>query len=49
MLAALHQNKKAQAVIGLFVGIVFGFLLQKSGVTYYDAVIGQLLLTTLRY
>ncbi|MCX6683009.1 MAG: YeeE/YedE thiosulfate transporter family protein [Methanoregula sp.] len=45
MLAALHQNKKAQVVIGLFVGIFFGFLLQKSGVTYYDVVIGQLLLT----
>jgi len=45
MLAALHRNAKAQAVIGLFVGIVFGFLLQKSGVTSYDVVIGQLLLT----
>jgi uncharacterized protein len=45
MLASLHQNKKAQVVIGLCIGIIFGFLLQKAGVTDYDVVIGQLLLT----
>ena len=30
---------------GLGFGIVFGFLLQKGGVTNYDVIIGQLLLT----
>lgn len=30
---------------GLVLGIVFGFLLQKGGVTQYDVIIGQLLLT----
>ncbi|MBN1889268.1 MAG: YeeE/YedE family protein [Thermoflexales bacterium] len=30
---------------GLAFGIVFGFLLQKGGVTKYDVIIGQLLLT----
>jgi len=32
-------------MIGLFIGILFGFLLQKGGVTKYDVIIGQLLLT----
>ena len=44
MLKTLHENKKLQLVIGLVVGIVFGFLLQKGGVTQYDIIIGQLLL-----
>jgi hypothetical protein len=30
---------------GLLFGIVFGFLLQKGGVTKYDVIIGQMLLT----
>lgn len=30
---------------GLVFGIIFGFLLQKGGVTRYDVIIGQLLLT----
>jgi len=30
---------------GLAFGIVFGFLLQKGGVTNYDVIVGQLLLT----
>lgn len=30
---------------GLVMGIVFGFLLQKGGVTKYDVILGQLLLT----
>lgn len=30
---------------GLILGIVFGFLLQKGGVTHYDVILGQLLLT----
>ena len=45
MLTALHRNANAQLVLGLFIGIAFGFLLQKSGVTRYEVVIGQLLLS----
>lgn len=45
MLTSLHANKKAQVLLGLLFGIVFGFLLQKGGVTSYDVIIGQLLLT----
>ena len=33
-----------QLTLGLLIGIVFGFLLQKGGVTQYDVIIGQLLL-----
>lgn len=45
MLQTLHMNKKAQLLIGLCIGIFFGFFLQKGGVTTYDIIIGQLLLT----
>ena len=45
MLKALHQSKGVQLAIGFLLGIVFGFLLQKGGVTRYDVIIGQLLLT----
>lgn len=41
----LRSNKRAQVVLGLLFGIVFGFLLQKGGVTGYGVIIGQLLLT----
>ena len=41
----LQENKKAQVLLGLFFGIVFGFLLQKGGATSYDVILGQLLLT----
>ena len=44
MLKALHENRGIQLVIGLVMGIGFGFLLQKGGVTRYDVIIGQLLL-----
>jgi hypothetical protein len=43
MLTHLHGNKRAQSVIGLLLGIAFGFLLQKGGATQYDVIIGQLL------
>lgn len=36
-------NKKL--IKGLIIGIIFGFLLQKGGVTQYDVLIGQLRLT----
>lgn len=40
----LHKNKKVQLLIGLIIGILFGFLLQQGGVTKYDVIINQLLL-----
>jgi uncharacterized protein len=45
MLKALHAQKGVQLGIGFAAGILFGFLLQKGGVTTYDVIIGQLLLT----
>ena len=44
MLTRLHSRKGLQLAMGLMVGIVFGFLLQKGGVTKYDVILGQLLL-----
>ncbi|GAA5263464.1 DUF6691 family protein [Methanocalculus sp. MC3] len=41
----LRSNKKAQVLLGLLFGIIFGFLLQKGGVATYDVILGQLLLT----
>ena len=45
MLKALHEKKGLQLIIGLIIGILFGFLLQKSGATKYHIILGQLLLT----
>jgi hypothetical protein len=45
MFKAFHQRKRIQLVIGLLLGILFGFLLQRAGVTRYDVIIAQLLLT----
>ena len=45
MLKSLHENRKIQLIIGLIIGILFGFFLQKGGVTNYNIIIGQLLLT----
>ena len=44
MLKTLYAHKKLQLAIGLAIGVLFGFLLQKGGVTDYDVIIGQLLL-----
>ena len=44
MLKILYQNTNLQLFIGLLTGILFGFLLQKGGVTKYDVIINQLLL-----
>ena len=41
----IRKNSQAQIVLGLITGILFGFLLQKGGVTDYGVIIGQLLLT----
>jgi len=38
------MTNRSQLVWGFAFGIVFGFLLQKGGVTKYDVIIGQLLL-----
>jgi len=37
-------ESKSPLVWGLAFGVVFGFLLQKGGVTKYDVIVGQLLL-----
>ena len=39
------QATRKQLFWGLIFGIIFGFLLQKGGVTKYDVIIGQLMLT----
>jgi hypothetical protein len=44
MLEDLRSNGRVQLVIGLLIGVGFGFLLQKGGVTRYDVIVGQLLL-----
>jgi hypothetical protein len=44
VLEAVHSKKGLQLCLGLLIGIIFGFLLQKGGVTKYDVIIGQLLL-----
>jgi uncharacterized membrane protein YedE/YeeE len=41
----IMKAKRIQLVWGFLFGIIFGFLLQKGGVTKYDVIIGQLLLT----
>jgi hypothetical protein len=41
----LRANRKLQLAMGLIMGICFGFLLQKSGVTRYEVIMGQLLLS----
>jgi hypothetical protein len=41
----LRSNERAQVILGLATGIVFGFLLQKGRVTEYGVILGQLLLT----
>ncbi len=43
-LDVLHTKRGLQFTIALLCGAVFGFLLQKGGVTDYDVIIGQLLL-----
>ena len=45
MLKALHEKKGLQLILGLVMGILFGFLLQKGGATKYHIILGQLLLT----
>ena len=44
-LEQVRTNRRLQLLLGLLSGIVFGFLLQKGGVTSYAVILGQLLLT----
>ncbi len=44
-LDAIRTDSRLQIVLGLLFGICFGFLLQKGGVTDYNVIEGQLLLT----
>jgi hypothetical protein len=44
MFGAFHRARRVQLLLGFMIGIVFGFLLHKGGVTSYDVIIGQLLL-----
>lgn len=43
MFSILHRNQPMQLLIGLAIGFLFGFLLQKGNVTEYDVIVGQLL------
>jgi uncharacterized protein len=45
MLQQIRSNKRAQLYVGLGIGLFFGFFLQRSGVTHYDTILNQLLLT----
>lgn len=45
MFTHFYAQKGIQLVLGVMMGVIFGFLLQKGGVTNYDVIIGQLLLT----
>lgn len=45
MLTQLRAHKRLQLLVGLLLGVAFGFLLQKGGVTSYDVVIAQLRFT----
>lgn len=44
MLDRLRANKPMQLGLGLLMGFIFGFLLQKGGVARYDVILNQLLL-----
>jgi uncharacterized protein len=43
-LAELRTDDRAQLILGLITGIVFGFFLEKGGVTSYTVILNQLLL-----
>lgn len=44
MLQKIRRNRPLQTLIALAIGIAFGFLLQRGGVTRYGIIVGQLLL-----
>lgn len=39
----IRNMRNVQLLIGLFSGIIFGFLLQRGGLAWFDTIIGQLL------
>jgi uncharacterized protein len=41
----IRSDHRLQILLGLVTGIIFGFLLQRGGVTDYGVIMGQLLLT----
>ncbi len=43
MIDRIRNNGRLQLLLGLAVGICFGFLLQRAGVTRYERLLGQLL------
>ena len=43
MLDRLHRHRPLQLALGLVMGVAFGFLLQRGGVTRYETIMGQLL------
>lgn len=45
MLDKLHGKNRLQMVFGFAAGLCFGLFLHKAGVTKYDVIVGQLLLT----
>lgn len=45
MLTEIRQKKRLQLIIGFIIGLFFGLFLYIGGVTEYDVIIGQLLLT----
>lgn len=44
MLSGMHSRTKVQLLIGFLIGLIFGFLLQRGGVTDYNVILDQLLL-----
>lgn len=48
MLEKLHEDKKKQLMIGLLIGIGFGFLLDRGGATDFNVIVNQLLLKDFR-
>jgi uncharacterized membrane protein YedE/YeeE len=49
MFKTLPGRKGIQLVLGLLLGIPFGFFLQKGGITRFNVIIGQLLLTNFTF
>lgn len=45
LLDRIRTSRKIQTPLGLFLGILFGFLVERAGVVRYEVVIGQLLLS----
>ena len=45
ILQKIRASTKVQTPLGLLLGILFGFLVERAGVVQYEVVIGQLLLT----